>query len=139
MLMPPPRVPENARAEAVDDIDAAGAHEVEGDAASAQSENRIRGAAVDHGGPATPGQGKRPVRHIHRTKTRVDLVGGAAGTRWSGYQCDVDFGPRQEPREIVDRALQPTEAVQWMDGPCHDGDAKVAEAHYRARFRLRSK
>ena len=38
------------------------------------------------------------------------------------------------------KALQTyAKAVQWMDRPCHDGDAKVAEAHHRARFRLRSK
>ncbi len=61
-LRPRPRIPEHARAEAVDDVRLAVTDEIERPATCPQPEERIRRAAVEHGRAAAAGAGERVVR-----------------------------------------------------------------------------
>ena len=68
------RVSEHARAEAVHEIDGAPLDELPGGPPGALAEQRIRGAAIEHGRPPAAGEREGAIRHEPHVDARIDRL-----------------------------------------------------------------
>ncbi len=120
----PPGVPKDARAEPMDDVDLAVAHELPRKPSRAQSEERIRGAPVDHRRATPAGAGKRPVGDRPQRDRRMDRIRVVMRLRRARDERGLDAGVGEVAHEIVDVALEPAQAVQREHRSGDDGDAE---------------
>jgi hypothetical protein len=110
-------------------VDAALSDELRGDAARAYAEERIRGAAIDHGRAAAAGERECAVRNRYERQARVDRVGAWLRGRTSRNQRDLDAGVSEISHEIVDVTFQTAVPVKRKHRTRDDGDAEGIRPH----------
>jgi hypothetical protein len=130
------RVAEDARAEAVNEVDLFRSDEIQRRSPGSEAKERVRRAAIDHCGAAPVRKRKRAVRNRVHPDLRMDSVGGLAARRGPGDDGDFYVLGEEVARKIVNGSFQTANAVERIDGAGDDRHANRVQRRFSATSRL---